>query len=497
MITSQHLKYPSTKRITLISLVALVLGHLMLNTIIPNEGLNFVGLLMTSYLIFHSTLRKNDLFSFLMIIYFCSHFPYLGAKGGGFNMVCFLCVGLYLIITKTLPTEKRNYDSSFKVFVALLVVSSVFGWIYNYTGNSDEFLYSFISFFSIILLLILSSSLVITTERIKVFLQVNFILIIYSTLASLNKYVDFISFQTPMLPIWGLNIGYKLEGGGIIGSSSLYGEHSMILVTLFTVFFLLGSAKYVSNRILLTGVILSFLNVFMSTSRSAFLLSFLGMILIFVLQFRLNAIKISKQIGQLILIASIGLGIFWTVKNTGLDNVLLRIDEINKKNKIEGGISLNRILDGSAFNRKDSFNEGYKRYKSKDNWLIGYGWGTWENNRDAFYVDSSIRQGSAHSQLFAVLFLFGWLGFIAYFGLIVKAIIKSYKTTRNSEIANDNKILAFFFMIALSLFFLNEIKVDCISTPTYFAVTIIWMGFAYSATNQSNALYEPNYDYAG
>ena len=497
MIASQYIKYPSTKKITLISLVALILGHLMSNTIIPNEGLNIVGLLVTSYLIFHYTLRKNDLFSFIMIIYFCSPFPYLGSKGGGFNMVCFICIGLYFIITKTLPTEKIIKDSLFKLFVALLVLSSVLGWIFNYTGSWNDFLYSFISFFSIILLLILSSSLEITTERLKVFVQLNFIIIIYSTLASLNKFTDFITFQTPMMPTWGLNIGYKLEGGGIIGSSSLYGEHSMILAILFTVFLLLGRGKYVSNRLLLMGVILSFLNVFMSTSRSVFLLSLFGMILIFVLQFRLNAIKIAKQIGQLILITSIGLGIFWTVKNTGLDHVLLRIDEINKKNKIEGGISLNRILDGSAFNRKESFDEGYKRYQSKDNWLIGYGWGTWENNRDAFYVDSSIRQGSAHSQLFAVLFILGWLGFIAYFGLILKAIIKSYKTTWNNEFPFDNKILAFFFTIAFILFFINETKVDCISTPTYFAVTIIWMGLAYSANNQSNSLSHPNCDYAG
>jgi hypothetical protein len=489
MLKAYPLVSHGTKQITIISIIALLLGHLMINTYVPNTPLNFVGLLITALFIYVNTLQKNELFSFLMVIYFCSAFPYLSAKGGGFNMVSFVCILFYFLRRKKFPGEKKVRDSLFKMLIILFVLSSLLGWIFNYTGKGVDIVYSFITFFGIISLLLLSSRLEITRERVKYFLQLNFILIVYSTIVSINKYVKFVTFSTPIMPIYGYDTGY-FEGGGLIGSSPLYGEHSMILFTLFAVILLLNKGSInVSKFSMFTAAFIALINVFMSVSRSVFLLSLIGLGMIFILQIKLHSVKFYSMLMQITLVFLFGVSVLFTVNRLKLDYVFNRVDEIEKTNKAEGGITLGRILDGSAFNRSTSFEEGYKRYNSKDSWLIGYGWGIGENNRDAYFVDPSIKRTSAHSQLFAVLFILGWIGFIAYFGLIFMMIIKSYKIAGNRNISYVNRLIAFFFMTAFSLFLFNEIKVDSINYPSYFTVTIIWMGLGYSNLN-STQLYK-------
>jgi hypothetical protein len=232
-----------------------------------------------------------------------------------------------------------------------------------------------------------------------------------------------------------------------------------------------------------TAAFIALINVFMSISRSAFLLSLIGLGMIFILQIKLHTIKLYSVVVQIAFLILFGVSVLFIVNNLRLGYVFNRVEEIEQTNKAEGGITLDRILNGSAFNRNTAFDEGYKRYNSKDSWLIGYGWGIGNNNRDAYFVNPTIKRTTAHSQLFAVLFILGWIGFIAYFGLIFRIIIKSYKVSGNKNIAYINRLIAVFFLVALTLFFFNEIKVDSINYPNYFAVTIIWMGLGYSNLN--------------
>jgi hypothetical protein len=369
------------------------------------------------------------------------------------------------------------------LFVSVFILSSVLGWIFNFQASIKTSIYSFFSFLGIIFLLISASRLVITTERIKVFLQLNFILIIFSTIASLNVYFSFLPFKTPIMPIYGgINYGY-FESGGIIGSSPFYGEHSMILSILFSIFLILGSKDIISRKLLVLGVIISFINIFMSISRSVFLLSLLGLILILLIQVKYSKIRITNQILKVVTFVILGYGLYIFVVNSRLGYVFQRIQEIEEKNATEGGISMDRIIDGSAFNRKVAFDLNYDRYRSRDSWIIGNGYGTVSLNREAYFVDPSIKRSSAHSQIFAILFVFGWIGFIAYWGLILRIIITSIRIIQHRTIGYFHKILAGFFTIAFFLFILNEVKADSLCWPTYFSVTIIWLGLAYANSN--------------
>lgn len=176
------------------------------------------------------------------------------------------------------------------------------------------------------------------------------------------------------------------------------------------------------------------------------------------------------------------------VNRLNINIVFSRLTEIEEVNKNAGGVTFRRIVKGSAFNREEAFKVAGERYRSKESWIIGYGWGLEKNNRDAFYTNPKIPRLSTHSQIFAILFLFGWIGFFSYFAMILRIIYKSYKTSVNKSLDYIIRLMAFFFLISFCLFTFNEIKVDSIYSPSYFAVTIIWMGLAF-ATN--NTIYQP------
>jgi hypothetical protein len=487
MILSKNSAPQSTKQITITSLGALVLGHLMINTYFSNIIVNIVGLLLTSYWIYVRTLKKNDFFSFVMVMYFCTPFPYLLAKGGGFNIVSFVIVFIYLISKNKLPSEIRLKDKLFYVFVAVLVISSVLGWVINFTGTSIQFVYSFITFFGVIFLMLVSSRIIITPSRIKIFIQLNIVLITYSLFVGLNRFIHIINFETPMLPVYGNwgSIRSYFESGGIIGSSPYYAEYSLILLMLFSVFyFIKGNSIHINKKVMLTAIIIGYINIFMSISRSAFLLSFIGLLMIFILQLKVKRIKIRKLIRYSIIIILIGGSILLIVQMTGLNYMFERLDAIEETKSNQGSFSLEKVYDGSIFQRKVAFDIAYERFYSKNSWVIGYGWGLTQNNRDAWFVDPSIKRVSVHSNYFAMLFSFGWLGAIAYFLLILRGITKSYFSIDDSNSTDFSRIFSLFFVVSLTVFLINEIKVDCLHSPAYFGTTMMWIGLAYSASNK-------------
>lgn len=478
----------SAKQITFISIGALILGHLMIPTNLP---ISFVGFFLASFLIYYHTLHKNDFFSFIMVIYFTNHFYYFNGYGGGFNIVAFLTIFSYLLINKKMPFEVKSNEKLFKVFTLFLLISSILGWSTNFVGKTHHLVISGLSFIGIILLLLVSSRLLITKIRIVIFLKISFILVVYSIIASINKYINFIPFDTPMLPKYALETGRVLVGGGILNSSSIYGEHSMLMLMLFTIYLLFGKNQYLSKIILYFGVILSFVNVFFSISRSVFILTVFGLIIIIILQYRISKINIHRQLSQIFIIIFISFLVIMIVNISGLGLVFERLAAFEEQYEKSGGsgFSLERVFDGSVFGRKESFDLGYDRYYSKDSWLIGFGWGTTDNNRFAFYVDTSIRQGTAHSQIFAILFLFGWVGLIAYFGLYLLAIFKSFSISGSYRFGfYENRLFAFSIGIILLMYIINEIKIDSISYQYYFGATIILLGLSFANINTFNLL---------
>ncbi|MGI6338671.1 MAG: hypothetical protein ACOXZV_04740 [Bacteroidales bacterium] len=473
------------KNILFISIISLVLAHFLVTTYFPNLAVNLTALLIISYFLYENTLKKNDFFSFLMVIYICSAFPILQAKGGGFNLVTFVTLLIYFIATGKFPFYSVK-DRLAKLFITILILSSILGWIFNYAGEGINIVYSIISFFGVIFLLLLSQSIDFNHERIALFIKINVIILFYALFVTVNRYLSIVNIETLFLPGRYLTTE-NFIATGIVGTSPVYGEFSMLCMTMFIIFYL-SNIKYlqVKKKILLLGSLLAGISIIASISRSVFLLALLGLLLITITQFLLRLIKLNDVIKQLVVIFFFSLTVLFISNATGLDRIFYRFSQYEDTVLKEDGISKETIFGGKALNREAAFKASRAKYHSRDNWLIGYGWGLTADNRKAFYVDTSIKRGSAHSQIFAVLFLFGWCGTIGYWGLFLRVIYLSYKRILNKKLENINLYFAFFSMIGFFLLLLNEIKVDNISVPNYFAMTMILLGLAYANVSKLN-----------
>lgn len=476
---------PAAKKLTYISLGALLLGHLMMA---GNDLLFAIGIAATSLFVFYHTLRKNDFFSFVMVMYFCSLFPYYTiGRGGVFSIVAFVCVSIYFLIKTSFPAETPLNGKILKVLLFLFIISSVTGWLTNFAGSKNDLFLSVLSFFGVVFLFIMASRTIFNSNRISLFIKINIVLITYSTIASVNKYINIIPFGTPMMPRYGHDIetlGYY-ESGGIIGPSPMYGQHSLLLLILFFSFYLISFYyKYpISRPKLLFGAIISFLNVFLSISKAVLLLSILCIGLIFLLQNRLVNTKMTRFAFQAILVVFFSFALFSLSNQLNIDYVFSRLEQTDRVIEETGGLSLETIIDGRAINRSTAFEQAFIKYNSKAHWWVGYGWGLPRNMRYAFYVDPSIPRGSAHSQYFAVLFLFGWLGFFAFWGVHALGVAKSFFLMGKKKANYPNRVFALASLMFFLIFFAHGVTADNIYIPSYFAATIILIGLSFANIN--------------
>jgi len=257
---------------------------------------------------------------------------------------------------------------------------------------------------------------------------------------------------------------------------------------LFLSFLLLSpNSINLSKKYLFIATILTISAVLGSISRSVFLLTALGMVLMILFQFVIYPNRLKKSISQFVLISLVVLSVFFAINYTGIGYVF---DRLESYDEIQGGtsaISFESIKNGSAFNREYAFSLAQEKYNSKNDWLVGYGWGLEEDNKYAFYKDHTVLRSSAHTQLYAILFLFGWVGLLGYYGLIFLSIFYSYKAIKkNKGLVDYNRIFAYFSFFAIILMAVNGIKADNVSFPNYFAMTLVIIGLSFSNSKKKH-----------
>ncbi|MFW5983075.1 MAG: hypothetical protein ACOCQ4_01135, partial [bacterium] len=450
------------------------------NTYFPNLIINLVALVVIAFYTYNKTLKKKDLFTFLMVVYFMSAFPFLNVKGGGVNLIIFVAVLIYFLLNQKSPFLGRQ-DKITNTFLVLWILSSILGWFSNYAGTGINIIYSAATFFGVIFVLLSARSIILTPTRIAVFIKLNLIIISYAIIAFINARLGILDVTTFLLPQSRVADYLYVEASGIIGSSPVYGEFSLIMLALFFVFYLFNPPEIrVSKRTFFVGALLAAASVVASISRSVFLLAFAGVVAIIFFQFLLYPARAKKAFGQFVLVFLFFASIYAVINFTGISYVFQRLESYEKSTIDQGGISWETIKDGSAYNRSTAFAVANQKYHSRDNWLIGYGWGLPEDNRHAFYTDVNIARGSAHTQLYAILFLFGWIGTIGYWGLLFRIIYLSYNKIKEKKLHSANSVFAFFSMFGFGLMMVNEIKVDNVSTPNYFTMTMILLGLSYA-----------------
>lgn len=483
----------SIKHIVLIALPALILAEVAQTT---SLALFAFGLVLCTLLIYMTTLKKNRVFDYIMVMYMCCLFPAQLGLGGMFPLVAALILLIHQLSSMKFG-EVNSTDRYFKPLIGILLASSVLGWLFFNQSDMRDLVLGIVSFIGILSLFYLSGNLILTPTRIVKFIKLNVFLAFYALIASLNTMVKIIP-KVVFLPQWAgewidTNTMFDAGAGGIIGVSPFNGQHNMILAILFFSFYFYSVSSKLFNinkKILILGIILSVLNVFTAGSKAVLAALIVLILLVYFLQGRLSSnINFGNRLYQIFGLAIISLGIFYLVSVVGFDNVFRRYeDQIERNEKNTGEVfTLEGVLDGTVINRSSAFKASFANYRTR-NWLIGYGWSTMKYQIDAFYGNSVFRKtrgGSAHSQYFSTLFLFGWLGFFAFWILHIRGITKSFRFLGQKKYPIENRIFAIASIGMIFALMMHGVTADNSWYAGYFASTLIIIGLGYSNINSA------------
>ncbi|HCT86490.1 MAG: hypothetical protein A2X11_09240 [Bacteroidetes bacterium GWE2_42_24] len=481
----------SIKRIVFTALPALVLAEIAQK---KDPVLIAFGAILIAIWIYNRTLRKGHQFDYIMVMFMCCLFPVQIGFGGVFPLVAMLIYFIQLFSFRKFG-EINTSDAYFKPLIGILLLSSVLGWLFvNQSDNLNLFV-SILSFVGILSLLYFSGSVIVTPLRIVLFIKLNVFLTFYSLIASLNTIVKIIP-NMVLLPQWAgewinTNALFEAGAGGIVGVSPLNGQFNLLLAILFFSFYFysLSNTRFIINKkVLITGVVLSVINIFTAGSKAVFTSMIVLVFLVYLLQRKLSSDrKLGKSLYQAVVVLVITVGIFGLVSTLGFDHILKRFEYQIEKNEENTGkvFTLEGVLDGTVLNRSNAFEAAFVNYDRR-NWFIGYGWSTHEFQLDAFYGNSvfrTTRGGSAHSQYFSTLFLFGWIGFLAFWILHVRLIKKSYIFLSQKMHPIENRIFAMACIGMVLALMIHGVTADNTWYASYFASTLITIGLGFSNVN--------------
>ena len=86
-------------KIILYSFIALLLGHFALGLYVSNKVINIFTIFLITFILYDQFLyKKHDLFGFLLVIFFCSHFRYGVSNGGLFNLIAGVSLSIYFLL---------------------------------------------------------------------------------------------------------------------------------------------------------------------------------------------------------------------------------------------------------------------------------------------------------------------------------------------------------------------------------------------------------------
>lgn len=487
-------KQVTLKRILFAAGIALILGHAVFltgyNILVP------LFMILPMLPLAYFLLIKRDFFSFILVLFICSHFSYSNDLGGIWNLMAFLLfLGYLLFNKKTLWVKSKNKKAN--LFLSILLFSNFLGWI---LVNKIELIYRFfgiINFFSFIIIFIIVSSFTLTRERIRKWLYCSGFIAIWIFLVSLNQKIALINMQTPLLgvdpksAINPISAGFRL---GLFGHSELNGEYGMLLFVLFFPFMIsiLNSRGFSLNRkIVLAFSLSAFLTAILSSARSAVLLIVLGIIVIFLGY----VFRIFKEKLQFQTIFFSGVLILFGILVFSEKLKFFGADELSQKYQkgFEQKFTLSGILSGENINRSTTTNEGIARLSSRF-WLIGYGYGVPISNTMALYnlsqdalSNSKVGYADFHNLYLELPIIYGFVGGLAFLGLLIYLLLRLYQLSRQSDYQPPFfHNLSYILMVFWICFLFDQYKISMFRIPSYHMVIWFWLGFSYAVVNTAD-----------
>lgn len=379
-------------------------------------------------------------------------------------------------------------DKFIGICLLVLFITNILGYLVKNPSDSMDVFQSMVMFTGFIITFIYLQNCKFTQLQVRyIILTTTFLSFILFVVALNQKFV----FIDSSLFLLGANPGYPsvssvkyaFEGRfpSLFGDYELFSEFALLMFILgFSLFMDKNASQYFKlgySPLLL--MIVSFLNILITGTRSGFILIFAFIFLFFI--FRSATLFTNKALilGSFLIIMIpiiINFGDLF-----GFDIISNRLKEIDLTR-----LSVNSLVTGEEINRGYVYAEGYKRI-GEENWTLGYGYGVSHSNSLAWLgnlgpLGSNIKD--FHSLYLCIPMIYGWIGGIAYLALIIYTIILLFKSSIKRENSSYRGILtAFAFMF--TFFLINEIKINSLRSYNYHF--LIWILVAMALAINANS----------
>jgi hypothetical protein len=461
------------------ALALLLIGHLAYQAIINNLIINFLslGLIILFLLVFY--LKKSRNFEFILIIFICNHFDFLGNWGGLFVLATCLSLFFYFVLSKK-KIFLLTKDMTINLLLAIFIMFNILGWIFKNKMAIEFKIAGIISFFGYIFAFLYVRNHEINEKRIRYFYILTCVLSVYNLIISLNNYFAILYTElTPLIPTSPSRFGKNIMAG-TFDHSELYGEYGLVIF-LFYLPCLINSSLYkvfrIPRMLIIVGLLSSYLNLVLSFARSVFVLAFIGILIFLILSFKLKIYKVNFL--KLSIYAIIGFLIILLLWRPLRMNYTIRRfteKELAAPINIDDNIDL---VTGEGTPRQVAFSYFFERLP-QESWWIGYGWGVPTSNRIAWFGDPTINRADYHSLYLSLPMLYGWIGSISFLLIILVTIKRLYKVMLSKNIILVTPAFSLLMILLFVLF--DEYKISMLRISTYHMLFWIWLGI-------SNAIY--------
>jgi len=497
----------SSIKIFFISAIVLLTGHLLLQQYMPNVAVGGLGFIILILIFLYLLLYKKDIFSFVIVIYICSHFSYGDNHGGLWNILSFIVLLIYFSLVRN-HNELGKKDSAVSILLAIFIFFDIVGLLLKNPMPLTPLLKGTSAFFGYIFMYVAASKLRITPERVRLFLSVSFIMLSYQFTVAMIQYYSLLNWGTPliggdtlgMLKVTSINRPF-----GTIQNFELFAEYALLMVCISMPFL---SSKATREQINFKYIYLSIM-IFVSiaiiiiTSMRAATVLVVLLTAFYYLLFPLRIISAVNAVGQQLKIIIL-IAVLLPAVSVYIGMKELSDDFANVDTKI---MNVENIASGKSINRGGIIDMAFQRINS-ESWIIGYGFGVPESNKWAWWgFDITKRHAPAndyHSLYLELPMIYGWLGSLTFLSLIMLTMHRLIMVTLKFRKKNSYLIvLSLGLSVMWGMFLIHEYKIGMLRNSNYQMLFWIWLGLSSSVvktinekwknSNVSNKLFDSPY----
>jgi hypothetical protein len=429
---------------------------------------------------------------FIFLVFIGSHFTFVDEFGGTFSIVAMVVLVFYFIQnTKMVEFVYRDRQMNFYLFILMLF--SICGWIFKSQLTTIHLVFSVIAFFSFISMFFVSSRIIWSPARIRLFLMLVSVIMIYALFTAIVNTRNIMPFSSTL---W-FSYDVIFESKGSFFYSMIQRPTTAVGAMYFTFlfpFYLTRIKNYHFGRtkqLIIFGLISSALVCILGFSKSHTVVLIAGFILtplllISRLQYKANIVNKYLRF--------IALALFLFIITEPFFHFETLIKRFEQQPGLINNFIKNPFLPKNT-SREESFEWGQESL-IRENWFIGYGYANGWNNRLAWFGESFIKSRGDldfHNSYYSLPQLFGWIGSLAYLLLFIVTIRRMYRVFTDNKVIQDYRVFSFSFFMLFIIHLMTEYSITALSSPHYLMMLFILLGLANSlfCNYKKGMLYQP------